>query len=1078
MSEAWPAGVPETLWHYRNLQAHDPPQIPMMGVQFAQQFLIAFVVGLLFITYFAWDRFNRQSTSPNFRYRVMKEVKVANLGGAGALRHAYLIYLTTLLFLYVVMTFFGRLIVQTLNELRIVGIQVDASSLQFDNPQWPLMLAFGFAGLAPLIPQLRMAESWLFQRAYRVVGIPVRIHETTRNLLSLLDAAAAGEINKAQHLVDDLSQERAGIKDRIHQSWTDENLTSTKIESGLDMLAQLQLLVGWAKGGRGKWPGSEVSDAVRVVEQDIVGQADALLDGFQRRVGEEISKGEGKAARRAIFVTETVGKARELRDELTAILAVYVERDPSSLERSDNAERVVRDHGLRELLKQVDPPNLAGTGPELGVLICILFTIPVYAVFTWKGLHSPLSSLALADSLIVALATAGLYALLLISIFWFPLLAAFGVRQYYYDEGKWVARASEDPSTYTEQRLAVVGIVFVVSATCLSGVAALWAFFIARDVISFQTILVDGTSPFLLYYPSYALVTIPLIWLTLIAVDTRVDGRPALGYGILSAFLVFGCLAAHLAFWYSAAACTPYAAFLTDLFTSGCFSYYGGLNFFVMSALAFLAAVVFGNPHPASFALRRLRLTRRARAQTAQVLAAAILISALSSSVLAQAPDKKPIKIGFRSDVEPFSYEVRVDSGARNDNRPRYRGYLADLCYWIFEGGDYSVLEIPVDANDRFRKLGNGDIDVLCDPVTMRFSDAFNASPSEGNERIASGTYSPIVFATGISYLQRRNRKPGSSIYVGYVRGATAEEILGDLCKVDLFGVIPPDQRSEVATMCRTAFVAREIDKLYKPPEPSRPAENPVIDDKVLLNAVHQAAMQEAELVELRETNASGPEKGRFEQALVMWRKTEAEIIACVKGKTCKREEMLESLGDSCDQTRAKAGEQSGDKQDSKSDGSWRRASYRFCVFDTHSDVIKWFCASRNRNVGMVYLGDREIVLGKLQTWNEHQDARCVVDNEDGAADLTYEPYAIMVAKPSKNSSLEEAKNRQKVAELVQRRVYEFFSFSALAREKFDTYFLGPNKDRRMSTALAFLFLLNGVEQERLFTFPAKASEP
>ncbi|NEJ98640.1 ABC-three component system protein [Rhizobium ruizarguesonis] len=196
MSEAWPEGVPETLWHYRDLQHNDPPQIPMMGVQFAQQFLIAFVVGLLFITYFAWERFHHQSSAPDFRYRVMKEVDVADLGGAGALRQAYLIYLTTLLFLYVAMTFFGKLIIQTLNELRIVGIQVDASSLQFDSPQWPLMLAFGFAGLAPLIPQLRIAEGWLFQRAYRTVVKYDRLMDVMTEASKVVVSGPLGKHNR------------------------------------------------------------------------------------------------------------------------------------------------------------------------------------------------------------------------------------------------------------------------------------------------------------------------------------------------------------------------------------------------------------------------------------------------------------------------------------------------------------------------------------------------------------------------------------------------------------------------------------------------------------------------------------------------------------------------------------------------------------------------------------------------------------------------------------------------------------------------------------------------------------------
>ena len=84
-------------------------------------------------------RFTKRPTEDKeFRYRVMKKVEVEDLGGAAALRQAYLIYFTTLLILYVAMAFFGKLIVQTVNALNVVGIQVDASSLQFDNPLWPL----------------------------------------------------------------------------------------------------------------------------------------------------------------------------------------------------------------------------------------------------------------------------------------------------------------------------------------------------------------------------------------------------------------------------------------------------------------------------------------------------------------------------------------------------------------------------------------------------------------------------------------------------------------------------------------------------------------------------------------------------------------------------------------------------------------------------------------------------------------------------------------------------------------------------------------------------------------------------
>ncbi|MDX0723388.1 hypothetical protein GOD64_32635 [Sinorhizobium medicae] len=1021
----------------------------------------------------ATPRFNtRQAGAQEFRYRVMKEVEVSDLGGAAALRQAYLIYLMTLLFLYVVMTFFGKLVVQTLNALHVVGIQVDASSLQFDSPQWPLMLAFGFAGLAPLIPQLRIAEGWLFQRAYRAVGIPVRIHETSRNLVSLLDAAAAGDleldpaaagdVEEAKSLVKELSDKLNAIRNKIDGTWVQNSLNPANLENGFKLLAQLEILIAWARGGRGAWPGSEVSDAVRDMERKIADQAAALLDSFERRVREPTSPGEGTAARREKYIVETIGRAHELRDELTAILAVYVERDPSYVGPSAKAEALVRDPALRQLLRKADLPNLAGTGPELGVLMCILFTIPIYAVFTWQGLHPPLSAHAMPSNLRVVLATAAMNALLLVSIFWLPLLVAFAVRQYYYDERKWIAHAPHGRSAYAEQRLAVVGIALVVSVICLSGVAALWAFFVTKDVSGFQAILVDGENPLLLFYPSMVLITIPLAWLTLIAADVRVYGREAFVYGIASALLVLMCQACHLAFWYSARACTDHAVFLADLFANGCFVHYGGLDFFVMPALAFLAAVVFGNPQPVSFALRRLHITRRSAASTICVLGMALAFVPVGTpEAMAQgAPVKAKVKIGFRADVEPFSYMVSADGGDRAGDQPLYRGFIADLCYWIFDGGDYSVEETKVTADDRFEKLKSGDIDVLCDPVTLRFSET---------ERAASGIFSPIVFASGITYLQKRVRTARSSVYIGYVDNSTAENVVEHLCEIDLFGIVPPDERTELATMCQTASEARQMAK-----EALRTARLPPLDTQVewyrewyrnRLKEVEQLASEEAITIKQRLEKASGPKKEQLEKSLQMWTETAAQIKTChEKGATdCTPDWIVKRLGESCD-----------DLEYEPDASWWSRTVYRFCPFADHTTLIHWFCKPRiGKNVpGMVYLGDREIILGKLQTWNEQHSAKCAVENENGADDLTYEPYAIMVAKPSREEQPTEMRRRQDIAELVQRRVYEFFSFSSLARAKFDTYFLGPRKDRTMSTALGYLFLLNSVEEERLSTFP------
>ena len=107
-----------------------------------------------------------------------------------------------------------------------------------------------------------------------------------------------------------------------------------------------------------------------------------------------------------------------------------------------------------------------------------------------------------------------------------------------------------------------------------------------------------------------------------------------------------------------------------------------------------------------------------------------------------------------------------------------------------------------MEADDRFDRLEDGTIDVLCDPVTLRYSD---------EKRVKAGIFSPMVFATGITYLQRRDREGRSSIYIGYARGSTAERAAQRACEVDLFGVVPADQKAELAVMCETAWAARRI---------------------------------------------------------------------------------------------------------------------------------------------------------------------------------------------------------------------------------------------------------------------------
>ena len=204
MDNPWPAGVPETLWNYQWMLLKDRPAVPMSGVVVEHGFLKAFVVGGVFLMIFAWQRFSEQRRKDEFaNYRVLNKIEVKDLGGGNALRKAYLIYAGTLVAIYVALTFFGKVLFTLANQIPVSGIQVDISSIRFDAPEWPLTLAFGLAGLGPLLPPLRIAEDWLRQRAYRAVGIPTRIQMTTRRIIEELEIASprsgeAGRKGKAK----------------------------------------------------------------------------------------------------------------------------------------------------------------------------------------------------------------------------------------------------------------------------------------------------------------------------------------------------------------------------------------------------------------------------------------------------------------------------------------------------------------------------------------------------------------------------------------------------------------------------------------------------------------------------------------------------------------------------------------------------------------------------------------------------------------------------------------------------------------------------------------------------------------
>ena len=370
----------------------------------------------------------------------------------------------------------------------------------------------------------------------------------------------------------------------------------------------------------------------------------------------------------------------------------------------------------------------------------------------------------------------------------------------------------------------------------------------------------------------------------------------------------------------------------------------------------------------------------------------------------------------------------------------------------------------------------------------MRFSEP---------NRAKAGLFSPIVFASGITYLQSRGRAADQTVYIAYVENTTATDVLDHACTIDLFGVVQQADRGNLAVMCETASVVRNLEKMRQLAKP--PAEG--ADSRGRGESFHrlkwsvvrdapEAVRHEVAAAEER-ANAAPDEKKADARAIVdQWEAVattlqgdeldpqKVMLADCIDAKGCqsKVEALERDFGRSCqelelpDRTAGSAADQQATddspRDAAKKDPRDRLVVYRFCPMPDHEAAIRWLCERRFGNDSsktLVYLGDRDIILGKLRTWNSRERARCAVESERGGDDLTYEPYALMVSN--------KAPKAWEIAQLVQRRVYEFFSFKGLAVAAFDAYF---PPDVKMSPLLGYLFLLNGVEEERHFLNPTE----
>lgn len=996
----WPGGVPSTLWNYnRQLPGLSENWLPLTDIAINSTLLMNFGIGIVVIWLYAWNRFNKRSYEPTpFDYRVLRELLPSQMRDPLLMQRAYVVYALTLTLVYAVMSFFGGIILAMASTLPTVGPQFSVDPALVGSAQWPLMLAFGMVGLTQLIGPLDHLERSLRRYVHQQLGIPILVKEYTRRFIDLQirdiqqkdaypmlrekggfalrdwaheeitqtyrvrDVRAKAELS--WRMIDGLRAAgwpNAGVRDDTRQSVTRELR-----EAWTSALYLNDLIAAPRQGGAGQAETAEDRPAEAPPKAEAAGAAASPPKSKPAEAGAEVeSPPEVQRTRQEQQLVNAVDSMERHLYEMGAIYAIYAQRDREF--------EGIPDPELRDAVNRVFGRDAYGPSMRQ-VLCCALVVFFAYLVglywtnqdlMTWLPLNIWTASLS---ALYETLRT--------LSIYMWPALVAV-----YATTPNLGPRAAAPPVAGRVLSALIWG--GLAGAVLMAMMALLYTWMVARnsDVFirqMFGQFSEVNTSSNLMYYQSFVPVA------SLVSAGVVLARLPRSMAGHVVAMCVVAALAVVLAklrevLLYPTGGCNwPEGRFgLPE-----CLAY----NFVDMVTPAVVVLFLCQN------AGRDTALPRvpgpLPRAAGVVLLAAALLVPMAGQG---RAEEPETVRIGLRADAAPFSYKNTSGGGVQ------YKGYIADLCFEIFAGSAYRIEVQEVATEDRFRKLNSGpEIDVLCDPVTLRYED---------RERWENALFSPVVFASAVTYLRRKNEGEGRgsrTMLLGYVRGTTAEAVVKEHCMVD------------GAEHCTWP------EDNAPPPEACNPAETFTVSGRMKAAAVRAENLRYA-------LSQQGSPGERFAKAL---RKDDAGAFAADPGG-------LVWIG---------LGVQ---KLFGMGDAQSAQVTYVGCPKASHQELTEWFCSAPMPRKTRFYFGDNEIINRSHSDWVTRNGA-CLIEPVGPA--LTYEPYALMTTL-----------DRPVLAQFVQRRIYEIFSDESLSRGVFSASFEG----QQMTRPLAYLFLLNGVAGPR-----------
>ena len=253
----WPSGVP-TSYSGESFPLPKTESLPALyGIDLGNPFFLSFLAGAAFVAFFSITRFNRRSRDPSdpvtAESKLLDRLTPADLRDPRLIFQAYLLYAAVLLGIYTALTFYGRIILDWVNNVLPTVGYTDTGNFDFSSPQWPLMVALAMIGVLPVLPPVEAVEVRLRHWTHRAVGIPLTIYrhsEAMRSQLRQTSGVNPGELPDF---------------DKDIPLWVKDVADRYSINHAFQAKTDLDRLIRWTMTGRGEWPTGETNRAVEAL---------------------------------------------------------------------------------------------------------------------------------------------------------------------------------------------------------------------------------------------------------------------------------------------------------------------------------------------------------------------------------------------------------------------------------------------------------------------------------------------------------------------------------------------------------------------------------------------------------------------------------------------------------------------------------------------------------------------------------------------------------------------------------------------------------------------------------------------